>query len=311
MSEVVVVVDAAALDRVEVSGEREVVPRPRLLLRARAEVDVAERLVELRPRRPGGDAPVQRERLVEPTPRRAELRPVLVDEPVARVRALGPVVVLLRVRVAAGGEVELAALELDPAVRAELLRRQLVHRLRVQLVGALRVAELGLEVREPRERRPRPVVLDEALVAPPRLLVPPFLEVEVGLESPALGRRAQGRRQLEGGLHSLEPVELEVDVRLQEAEIRPRPELLDPGVHRGLRLLELAEVAGHRGAAVEAVRDPRRAVRARGLLDEPLELLGDPCQVALVVSGHAARRGTGTRPGSPRRSATGSAASSG
>src|SRR5205807_1147673 len=130
MGEVVVVVDAAALDRVEVSGEREVVPRPRLLRRARAEVDVAERLVELRPRRPGGDAPVQRERLVEPTPPRAEHRPVLVDEPVARVRALGPVVVLLRVRVAAGGEVELAALELDPAVRAELLRRQLVHRLR-------------------------------------------------------------------------------------------------------------------------------------------------------------------------------------
>ena len=313
------VLHLAAARRIEVSGQRPLVPGARRVGIPRVPVEVADRLGQLGPPGPEGGALVERDRLVDAALRGSQLGDVLVDDPVAGVRSLGSLVVMLRGGEAAVTQVQEAPLHLDPGVLAELLGGDLVGGLGVERVGPVGVAQRPFEVRQPRKIRPRMGLGDQSLAGATRLPIAAELEVDVGLDRAAVGRAGEPLAQREARDRVVEPVLLQMDAGAQEAQVGPRAEPLERRIERGGGPAHLVEVArerrpvhaaGGEAGRVLSVRGPR-ALELRDLGREPVEVAGViRCEGGGASTRHEARRGRGTRSGTRGRSEAGWAASS-
>jgi len=247
--------------------------------------DAGERAQQLGTGRPRDDAPVARHRLVGAAEAVERLGEVLLDQPVAGVGAVGALEAAERRGGVTALEVEQAALQLEPGVRAHLLGRQLVLGLGVPPLGAGRVAGLGGEERQARQVVPAPLPPQHLLVAAAGRAVAPLLEVEIGGERPyPRVRRVRQPRQVLP--RPRQAVQRGVELRAEEDEVGRRADGGQGALDGGLRGPQLGEVAAQRGVTVALHGEPpgRRRVVSR------LFQLSDPPRQRVTLAVVIARR---------------------
>ena len=229
---------------------------------------------------------VERDRFLQVALVGQKLGAVLVDQPPARKGASGARVMLLRLLGPTVGEIEHAALELEPRERAHLLGGQLVRGLGVKPVGARGIAKLELQPGEARERGPGAVLPDHSLVAGRRVAHPAVLDIEVGEKRLAFRAVACRRDGVENMRDVGETVQMKGKPRLEQPEIAGMRDERYAAVDQRLDTSERLEISGQQRAPVARVdirRHPlgvgRRCERCISVCRDPLveapQLLGE------------------------------------
>ncbi len=117
-------------------------------------------------------------------------------------------------------EVEEAALQLDPGIRAHLLGRDLVLGLEVECVRGAGGAGMRAPVGEAGQTVPRPDVLDHRFVGLARRRVIPLLQRNLGGQCSDSGAIGQFGDRGQVGPSALEAVHLEIEVGAQQDQLR-------------------------------------------------------------------------------------------
>ena len=166
----------AARGRFEIPGQRGVVPGLCLSRFSHEREKIAERLLELGPRRAPDDFSVKRDGLVELALGPEQLGPVLVRQPITGVGFVALIVMGRRFLITPAVELQQPSLQLHPSVGAHLFGGDFIFGLTVEFVGELDIAEFRFPIGEAREIVPGRVFLDGEAISFFRLFVSALLK---------------------------------------------------------------------------------------------------------------------------------------
>jgi len=180
------------------------------------QVQVAQGLIKLRPRRANRKLPVLLDCRIEIALRAEPFGHVIVDQPITGISPVGALIMRPGGIIPASAQCHQSPLQFDPGIGAHVLCRNQIFSLRIQPIGSVKVSLLPAQISQARKEIPLRLSLDQLTIGCLGLPITPFLHIDIGLQHLVFRILAKKNQLLQSRLRLGQPVPFQIKRSLQQ-----------------------------------------------------------------------------------------------